>query len=63
MIEHCQQIQLAERKLVHYFLNEQNEKKTIHCFNNITAYAEIFKTRRPRTSGIFSAPNLFEKDY
>ena len=21
------------------------------------------KTRRPRTSGIFSAPNLFEKDY
>ena len=24
---------------------------------------KFFVTRRPRTSGIFSAPNLFEKDY
>ena len=29
----------------------------------IAVSLKAFKTRRPRTSGIFSAPNLFEKDY
>ena len=35
-------------------------KLSCACWNVVHV---ILETRRPRTSGIFSAPNLFEKDY
>ena len=44
-------------------LTHAHHSQSSPAFTAVQLRCDEFTTRRPRTSGIFSAPNLFKKDY
>ena len=46
-----------------FSVQKTSQENPSNAKNLAKKYGKQIRTRRPRTSGIFSAPNLFEKDY